>query len=66
MPKSCFILLLFDGGFLILTSWTGCEAEGGCKFYGRLIPFLRLQVDGASAVYVCSFIMMKVALEMHG
>jgi hypothetical protein len=28
--------------------------------------FLRLQVDGASAVYVCSFIMMKVALEMHG
>ena len=39
MPKSCFIILLFDGSFLILTSWTGYEAEGGCKFYGRLIPF---------------------------
>lgn len=39
MPKSYFTLLLFDGGSLILTSWTGYEAEGGCKFYGRMIPF---------------------------
>jgi hypothetical protein len=37
--KKLFYYTSFDGSFLILTSWTGYEAEGGCKFYGRLIPF---------------------------
>jgi hypothetical protein len=32
----------------------------------KIDTFLRLQVDGASVVYVCSFIMMKVVVKMHG